>query len=211
MRLVGRRLSLSSRVLALALVALIVTGCYMPLRFDAEISIDREGYYSMIFDGYMTRTELFREIKQGKLTKPEIAKRIAVIREDLTRDPSVTQFKYYRDGVFKVHWARKGDLLAERDVTFVRRNERILDLSYNHNTGQITLLGKSLDRDVKNRLRAAGLDTSGQIRVFSNAHVTEENASYVKPAPQKGPGWKLYVWNIKNLLAPTPSLIITLQ
>lgn len=194
----------------LVLAAAVLAGCYMPLRFDAEIEIDRAGYYSIIFDGYMTRTDLFQDIREGEADAAEVEKRIEVIRRDLTRDPATTEFEYFKDGVFKVHWQREGDLLEDRSVTFVRRNEQIVNLSYNHETQQISMLGKSLKRDVKDRLREAGLDTSGQIRVFSDANVTMHNATSVKPAPQKGDGWKLYVWDIPNLLAPTPFLKIAL-
>lgn len=201
----------SIRALGLtALTVLVLANCYMPLRFDAEIEIDRAGYYSMIFDGYMTRTDLFQDIREGTLTAAEIDERVAVIRRDLIRDPATTEFEYVKQGVFKVHWQREGDLLEDRSVTFVRRNEQIFNIAYNRETRQISMLGKSLGRDVKDRLREAGLDTSGQLRVFSDANVTVHNATSVRPAPQKGEGWKLYVWDIPNLLAPTPSLKIAL-
>lgn len=108
-------------------------------------------------------------------------------------------------------YTRSGDLIRTRTMTFFRRNEYILGLSYNKETGQIAMLGKSLQRDNKDRLRAAGLDTSGELRVFSNARVTSHNATTVKPFPSKGPDYKLYTWKISNLLAPTPALKIQVR
>lgn len=206
-----RRLPSSFRAVAPLLAAgIVLAGCYMPLRFDAEIEIDRAGYYSMIFDGYMTRTDLFQDIREGKIGPAEVETRVEVIRRDLTRDPATTEFEYIKEGIFKVHWQREGDLLEDHSVTFVRRNEQILNIAYNRETRQISMLGKSLKRETKERLREAGLDTSGQIRVFSDANVTQHNATAVKPAPQKGADWKLYVWDMPNLLAPTPFLKIAL-
>ena len=92
----------------------------------------------------------------------------------------------------------------------MRRNEHIFGISFNKNTGQISLLGKSVARDIKDRLRASGLDTSGDLRVFTDARVVSHNANEVKPYPARGPNYRLYSWRINNLLAPTPSLKIGL-
>ena len=52
--------------IALFLVAVLI-GCYMPIRFDAEIEITRGGYYDFKFDGYMAKVELFKGLKEGKI------------------------------------------------------------------------------------------------------------------------------------------------
>ncbi len=67
------------------------------------------------------------------------------------------------------------------------------------------MLGKSLKRDIKDRLRASGLDSSGELGLFTDGEVVSHNATTVRPFPSKGPGYKLYTWKIQNLLAPTPS------
>ena len=93
-------------------------------------------------------------------------------------------------------------------MTFFRRNEYILGIAYNSETRQISMLGKSLKRDIKDRLRASGLDSSGELGLFTDGEVVSHNATTVRPFPSKGPGYKLYTWKIQNLLAPTPSLKI---
>ena len=45
--------ALTRFAMALFLVAVLM-GCYIPIRFDAEIEITRGGYYDFKFDGYMT-------------------------------------------------------------------------------------------------------------------------------------------------------------
>ncbi len=189
---------------------LLLASCYMPIRFDAEIELTKTGYYHIIFDGYLAQVELYQDIKQGKASGTEERERVQIIRDDFERDPSTKEFAYIKQGHFKVHWERSGDLIKARTVTFFRRNEHILGLSFNKETGQISMLGKSLQRDVKDKLRAAGLDTSGNIRVFTDARVVTHNATSVRPYPDKGPNYKVYTWEIKNLLSPTPSLKLQL-
>ena len=188
-----------------------VTGCYMPIRFDAEIDINRAGYYQFFFDGYLAKVQLYQDLQDRKISRDEELEQVALIKADFERDSATEIFQYYEKGHFRVKYTRSGDLIRTRTMTFFRRNEYILGLSYNKETGQIAMLGKSLQRDNKDRLRAAGLDTSGELRVFSNARVTSHNATTIKPFPSKGPDYKLYTWKISNLLAPTPALKIQVR
>ena len=197
-------------LLAAALVVL-VSGCYMPIRFDAEIDISRSGYYDFIFDGYLAKVELYQDIQEKKISREEELLQVTQIREDFERDSAVSDFKYYEKGHFHINYKRSGDLLKAKTLTFFRRNEYILRLAFNKDTAQITMLGKSLSRDIKDRLRASGLDTSGELRIFTDGKVVSHNATTVKPYTAKGPAYKVYTWKIQNLLAPTPVLKIQIQ
>jgi hypothetical protein len=194
--------------LAVVAVFLVLSGCYMPIRFDSEIDINRSGYYTFIFDGYLAKVELYQDLKDGKIDREEELLQVQQIKEDFERDSAVSGFQYYEKGHFRVKYERAGDLLQAKTMTFFRRNEYILGISYNSETGQISMLGKSLSRDIKDRLRESGLDTSGELRVFTDANVVSHNATTVKPFPSKGPDYKMYTWKIQNLLAPTPALKI---
>ena len=205
--------SLRRRARAFAVVAmmLVVTGCYMPIRFDAEIDISRGGYYEFYFDGYLAKVQLYQGLKDGEISREEEDEKVKIIRDDFTRDPATQSFEYFKQGHFKVNYQRSGDLIKTKTMTFYRRNEYILGLAYNSQTGQISMLGKSLKRDIKDRLRASGLDSSGELRLFTDGLVTSHNATTVKPFPSKGPDYKLYTWKIQNLLAPTPALKIQVR
>ncbi len=193
------------RQLCVVASLVILSGCYMPIRYDAEIDINRRGEYKFIFDGYLAKVELYQEIKEGKISRDEELVQVGQIKDDFERDSAVSDFKYYEKGHFHINYNRSGNLIKAKTMTFFRRNEYILGISYNKNTGQIAMLGKSLARDIKNRLRASGLDSSGELRVFSDAIVVSHNATTVKPFESRGPGYKLYTWKMANLLSPTPA------
>lgn len=199
------------RACAVLAVTLLVTGCYMPIRFDAEIDISRGGYYEFFFDGYLAKVQLYQGLKDGEIDSAEEKAQAKIIEQDFTRDSATKEFEYFKQGHFKVNYQRSGDLLKTKTMTFFRRNEYILGISYNSNTRQISMLGKSLKRDTKERLRAMGLDSSGELRIFTDGEVTSHNATTVKPFPSKGSGYKLYTWKIQNLLAPTPALKIQVR
>lgn len=199
------------RALVVLGAMLVVTGCYMPIRFDAEIDISRGGYYEFFFDGYLAKVELYRGLKEGEINREEELAQAEIIRQDFERDSATKEFEYFKQGHFKVNYQRSGDLLKTKTMTFFRRNEYILGISYNSETRQISMLGKSLARDIKDRLRASGLDSSGELRIFTDGLVTSHNATTVKPFPSKGPGYQLYTWKIQSLLHPTPALKIQVR
>jgi hypothetical protein len=204
----GTRLIRRLRALSVVTVMLVLTGCYMPIRFDAEIDVSRGGYYEFFFDGYLAKVQLYQGLKDGEINREEERAQVKIIEQDFTRDSATKEFEYFKQGHFKVNYQRSGDLLKTKTMTFFRRNEYILGIAYNSETRQISMLGKSLKRDIKDRLRASGLDSSGELGLFTDGEVVSHNATTVRPFPSKGPGYKLYTWKIQNLLAPTPSLKI---
>lgn len=195
---------------ALTLVALALSACYLPIKFDAEIEINRAGFYTMIFDGYVAQLELYRDLKDRKITPDEEVAKAQVIKTDFTRDSSVTEFGYYGNGLFKVHWEKKGDLLRHRMVTFLRRNEAMLSLKYVRDTKLITLSGRSMTQTQRRHILDSGLNMMGQLRVIldTKAKVVEHNADEVLPMKSR-PGKTIYVWRIENIMKPTPRLVLS--
>ena len=196
-------------VLVLAVIGL--SSCYMPIRFDAEIELSRRGYYEFFFDGYMAKVALYDGLRKGEISNEEEQKQAKQIESDFQRDTSTKEIKYYKKGHFKVNWHRKGDLIKAKTVTFVRRNEHMLSISYNNKTGRVSVAGRSIKRDTKRQLAEMGLNMTGEIRVITDTAVISHNATAVKKLPKRGPGYRMFTWKIKNIFDRTPSLITTLR
>ncbi|MEK9722658.1 MAG: hypothetical protein VW405_04125 [Rhodospirillaceae bacterium] len=193
----------------LAALFVAVSGCYMPMRFDAEIEVTRAGYFSFIFDGYLAKVELYDALRRNKMTPNEQREEIEKIRADFARDANASEFAYHRSRYFRVHWEHKGNILKSKTATLFRRNEYMLGIAYNSETGRVGVTRRSLNRDTKNKLNEIGLDgTNGEIRVITDANVLTHNATKVTRNATRGPGFKAYVWKIANIYAPTPSIII---
>lgn len=203
---------IASRLLALA-AAVGLAACYLPVRFDAEIEVDRAGYYSMIFDGYLADVQLYKDLAEKKLTPEEEQRRVTAVEDDFTRDKAVTEVKYHKQGIFKVHWTKKDDLMRIGMVTFFRRNEAILtikylkDNKYLKNQGVILMAAGGMSQAVRQQIADAGLNITGEIRLITDAEVLEHNATQVRDAAGK-PGKKIYVWRIADLNAPSPHLVL---
>lgn len=190
---------------ALALAAA-VGGCYLPVRFDSEIEINRYGAYSLIFDGYMAKVELFDGLRAGRITPAEETRQVELIRTDLRRDSATKEFSYVRQGIFKLNWRKSGDLFRTKMISFVRRNENMLSIRYVKTTGQIILEGTSISADQARQLLAIGLNMEGEVRVITDAEVASHNATQVREGPKR-----TYVWKITSVADPSPRLVISVR
>jgi transposase len=195
-------------LLLIVLLAVGVSGCYIPARFDAEINIGLDGNYKFQFEGYLAEVTLFNQLQSGKLTPEQEAEKVELLRTDFMRDSATKEFSYFKQGHFKVKWEKQGDLLRSRMVSFVRRNENMFSLIYNKNTSMVTVRGTSISKANARRLIEMGLTIRGQLRVVTDAKVLKHNAVRVK----KGKGReKIYVWNIKSPSTPSPKLEFILR
>ena len=198
-------------VVLLLLCGVVLSACYMPLRFDAEIEVYRDGYYSMIFDGYVAKVPLYDGLRTGKITQADETVEAEKYRVDLANDPLMKEVSYFKQGIYKVHWDKKGDILRSKFITFIRRNENMLSLRYDKTEGTIKLAGAQAGQEQRQQLRDIGLDMIGEIRVITDAKVAGHNATVVKDWPDKGPGFQMYVWKLPNIFAPSPNMIIQLH
>ena len=196
--------------LALVLMTLL-SGCYLPARFDMEIELDRRGYYKMIFAGYVVDVRLYSDLKSGKVSGPQEVDEVKKLQSDIERDPSTTEFSYIKKGYFRMGWQREGDLLRAKSVTFIRRNEHIFGIAYNKKTRIVNMLGRSLPKNQKQQLVDAGLNMTGELRVITDTKVISHNADAVKPFNARGPGTSVYIWKIPNIFRATPKMQITLR
>ncbi|MBT7249455.1 MAG: hypothetical protein HN877_09620 [Rhodospirillaceae bacterium] len=190
---------------ALTFMFIVLGGCYMPMRYDAEIEITRQGYYKFIFDGYLAKVELYDGIRRNKIDLTKEKEEIEKIRKDFATDANASDFAYHRKGYFRVHWEREGDILKSKTVIFLRRNEYILGMSYNRKTGRVGMQGRSLKKDTRNKLAEIGLGgTNGEIRVITDLPMIASNATKVAKNRKRGPGFKTYTLEDQEHLRAAP-------
>ncbi len=197
------------RKFALLLPAvMILTGCYLPASFDAEMELSRTGLYKMSFDGYIVDLNIYRQMRSKKLKagSPELKAKTQKIIEDFERDRSTKSVSYYQQGAFKVNWAKGGDIIKARQVMFFRRNENMLSITYDNKKAIVTLKGKYIKSQDAARLEQMGLNVQGVIRIKTDAKVVTHNAQKI---------WnegavKFYGWRLNSIRDKPPLLIVSL-
>ena len=190
-------------------LVVLLSSCYLPLRFDIEIDFSRRGFYTMTFVGFLTKVDVFQKLQQKKLSDEELDKKLKYIETDFRRSPNTKEFSVFdrKRAIFRVKWVKTGDILQDKMVTFIRRNEAMLMIIYNKNKNVVTIQGAALAKSQKKRLLNMGLNSTGVLKITTDARVINSNANNKRNRRDGKPG-KEFIWNISTIMAPKPLLTI---
>ena len=185
---------------------LILTGCYLPLDFEADINMDAQGNYAVRYKGDIIAVTLLSKISKGKVEgDSEIKKQAAIYQRDLMRDKGFKSVEHKKFARFGTVYERKGNIRKDKSFDFVRSNSRFFAIQQRKD-GLIELLGDKPPKKHVDGLIDRGIDTRGVLRVWTVAKVVHHNAHQVR---QGSP--TVYQWNIKSMRDPLPSLILQLR
>jgi hypothetical protein len=191
------------RSVAMALVAIaLLSSCYLPGSFDAEIELSRTGLYKMTFDGYIVDVQLYDDLRQGKLSQKEQDEKIANVIADFKRDGDTKEVSYFGQGAFKVVWQTNGDITRTKQVTFFRRNENMLSILYDEKEDTISLAGKYVKKQDAERILQMGLNVQGVLRIKTDARIIAHNAQRVT----KDGLTTIYGFRLTSITDPSPRM-----
>lgn len=193
------------RIIGALFLMMILNGCYFPIRFDIEVEISRQGFYKIIFDGYIVHVALYQGLRDGKIGAEKERKLVANVKTDLTRDSHTSNFRYFNKGRFGFHWEKEGDITRQKFVTFIRRNAAFFSIKYNKEKFTMELTGTSISLSQKKQLRTIDLDMVGEIRIKTDARVVSHNATQV------GTRSKFYIWKINGMEKSSPKMVLSLS
>lgn len=196
-----------------AVTILLLSGCYLPSDFRAEVRINAIGDYSILYAGDLVYAPLYQDVIQGKLSPAEVKEKVEILLNDLQRekvyDPVnnvTTNIPHFREvthlgmGRFRVRYEREGWLDERDSFNFVRRNAVVLSLRTKN--GVISIAVPGLSPTDSQRMMGLGLDVKGELRVVTNAQVIDHNATQVKTYA----GHQVYIWTIDSVLSPPPRI-----
>lgn len=182
---------------------LVLSSCYIPDKFRAELRLSRYGDYAISYEGDLIWAPILHEYGKGTITAANEKERIDHIHADLKRDPAVKEARSLGKGRFHVRYERAGRLGKNQLTSLVRRDARLISMKSNPNN-VIVVVANSVKPADGQRMAASGVGMEGEFRVTTDANVVEHNASSVR---QFG-AFKVYVWAIENPLSPPPRLVM---
>ena len=107
-----------------------LSGCYLPTRFVAEITIQRTGDYTLTYDGVLLSSNLVPGLMTGEPDQREIDERLAGVLSDLGRDSSYQTVEYLGNGAFQVYFEKSDNIFERTSVTFIRTDNRFLSIAF---------------------------------------------------------------------------------
>ena len=99
-------------------------------------------------------------------------------------------------------------------MTFFGRNENMVSISYNKNTGRVLVAGRSFSEKQRKQMLDLGPGMSGEmhvVNVINDTNLIAYNATKVKKLSKRGPRFRMYTWEIKNIFDKTPSIRMAMR
>ncbi len=196
-------MKLFRRIFLVALVVGVVSGCYMPMDFKADLRITPDGNYNFQYQGMLVHVPLLEKIAKNELSRDDLNKNVAAVERDLRRDRNFTEVAYLDNAAFRVRYKKVGNILQQRTFNFVRQNARLLTISQ-HPDGTIRIVGDKPNTEIADDLAERGLVMRGTLRIQTEGQVVKHNATEVMQAVAP-----VYVWTIEGHRKPSPRLILT--
>lgn len=79
---------------------LVLAGCYLPTRFQADISYNENGDWSLKFDGTLAYGGLIPGLMPDNPTPAQLAERVKSVTNDMLRDPGFISVQYLNNGQY---------------------------------------------------------------------------------------------------------------
>lgn len=201
--------------IVLILGVIILSSCYYtPDSFNADVIVDDQGRFSMVYDGDLIRVPYVKELKDGKVAPENVREKIDLIKKDLERDPAFSEIISMGQGRFKVKYKRTGVLAPNQILSFIRRDSMIFRLVTSNDEGtsyEVNFKGRYLTPDKQKQLLDLGIHINGTFRFATNAEVINHNAMKVTENAKGFGGGVIYEWDIKDFENPTPMLVLKLK
>ena len=191
-------------VLTMVFLTCFISSCFFPEEFAAKITINKDGTYSLVYDGILTFVPAkAAEIQQGKLTSAD-EREIKKGEQEMLKDPKFKNVKYIGHGQFKVFYKDEGTL--NTSIYFINQDQNIVSIVPT-NDRKVQIRGMKLDRNDIEQLQKLEMKIDGQLEVTTDAKVIEHNA---RSAPSFFGLFGSYKWQIKSVNDPAPYMLIQL-
>jgi hypothetical protein len=194
-----------ARLAAVTLGLVVLSGCYIPTRFTAQININGAGEWTMRYDGTLAYGALVPGLMPDRPTAEVLAQRVRNVTQDLSRDPGFRDVEYLGNGQYRVGFEKSGNIFRQTGITFVRTDSRVLQIQYVKSKDEITVRGNTIPTAQRQWVVDAGLDMQGDLRVVTELPVLDHNATATSPGPG---GTTVYLWQIRGVNAPAPRIVM---
>lgn len=184
-----------AKLLLCAATLLLLSGCWIPEQFDAKIAINKDGRYTLSYDGILSYAAGLAAAKKGEL-KAKDEEAFKKEAEKIAREPGFKKVDYLGKGRYKV-LVEKSAKTGEATF-FLNRNAKIISIQPQPD-GTITISSMRLEKKDIRELTAIGGKVEGTltVTVASGTKVIKHNAQS-EPSSMSLFGSSGYKWKISN-------------
>ena len=163
-----------ARITVFALIVAMLTGCWIPEKFDAKVVVNKDGSYTFFYDGTLTFALALAAAQKGELSpKDEIAFKQEATK--IAREPGFKKVDYLGKGRYKVVVEKNGK--PGEPYYFLSKEFKIFSV-LTDKTGAITVSAVRHDKKAIQEINAIGAKIDGTltVSVASGTKVLKHNA-----------------------------------
>ncbi|WP_404426903.1 hypothetical protein [Thalassospira australica] len=194
-----------SRGFLIAIIApVVLAGCYLPDDFTIDLNVEQNGDYRFSYRGLLVQPTITEAILNEEIDADEEEERVEKVLADLKRDSGVSELAYQGEGVFRIVYERRGNIMRDKSFVFVRRNSRILEMFFRAESNTVEIRGGFVPDQYEERLTALGYEMTGRIELRTTAGIRSHNAAeFIETG-----GQNRLRWEIRSITDPVPNVII---
>lgn len=185
------------------LIMVSLTSCWLPEKFDAKVSINKDGSYVFVYDGILTFALALAAASQGELSAKDEAE-LQREAEKIKKEPGFKRAEYLGKGRYKVFFEKVGR--SGEPYHFLSQEIKLFSV-IPQGDGSLLISGIKLTQKDIQELKSIGAVVEGtlSVSVESGIKVVKHNA----PSEPKLFGtFGSYQWHIKSPNDPTPEMIV---
>ena len=175
-------------------IALLLSGCWVPENFEANITVNKDGSYTFTYDGTLTFALALAAAKEGSLSKKDEAE-FEKEAEKLRKEPGFKKVEYLGKGRYKVFVEKSGK--AGERYYFLSREMKIFAVKPRQD-GSIEITAARFSKKDLNELKSIGAKVNGTLTVS-----VEKGVKVLKHNAQSEPKmfglFGGYEWEIKSV------------
>jgi hypothetical protein len=199
----------AQRIIAGVICAAVLTTCWLPETFEAEIRFTSTGAFGITYIGTLTYAPLFGQMARDQISKEDADRQNRQFLAFLRQDKAFKEVNPLGRGRFQVKFMKEGQFAGNmQSYNFVNRQGPIFRLK-TFEDGRIGFYGSGQAKVYSKRFEEVGLKMEGLVRVVTDAEVLEHNATFIRAAPV--PGFTQYDWRIRSLRDDPPRLTARLK
>ncbi len=180
--------------------AVALTGCLVPEKFNASVTVRPDGAYTYKYQGTAVHMLAAMEIKKSGSLSAKAESQLKADAEKAARAPGVKKLTYQGSGRYEVS--------LDRDLKAGQRSEILGIASLTKSKdGVYTLSASQLKEKERAELMGLGIKVDGTVEVAlpSNAKVLTQNASSTLGLFSKTYSWKVNGYDAKPMMTFTLS------
>jgi hypothetical protein len=204
----SRLLSAARHWLAGLFCLALLTSCFVPDQYEAEVRLTKDGAYGITFIGILIYAPLYGQIVRGNIDEAHAKENDRMFFEQLKRDTAFKEVVPLGKGRYRVRYESTGRFAgAHQMVTFVSRQAPIFRILTTE-SGNVEVNGSGKGAIYAKQFNEVGIKSQGLLRIVTDAPVLQQNAQFIRQSAT--PGFTTYDWRPRELNEPPPRFVAKL-